>query len=191
MHSDQSPDSNHSAPVPREALPNSPSSSPLAPALEEVWAQVRNSPQSEQAGPPPKEHRNEPSCNADLAGVFSLPARAQSIRGMGSRLTPQVHTSSTLGSQRRLTRSSVKFATCPPILECWSFFLDLQVLHLVEFLETGFPVPLCCQMPWCCSVTGFPELLSVSCCCCCCCFRLDVMTSLRILFGAGRGVESL
>ena len=35
---------------------------------EEVWAQVRNSWQGEQAQPRPKEHRNESSCNADLAG---------------------------------------------------------------------------------------------------------------------------
>ena len=27
------------------------------------------------------------------------------------------------------------FATCPPILELWSFFLDLQALHLVEFFQ--------------------------------------------------------
>ena len=25
-------------------------------------------------------------------------------------------------------------ATCPPILECWSFFLDFRARHLVEFL---------------------------------------------------------
>ena len=34
---------------------------------EEVWAQVRSSPQGEQAEPPPQEHRNKPSCCADLA----------------------------------------------------------------------------------------------------------------------------